>query len=277
MKWFLALIKIFLKNLLLINIKIERGVTAMEERVKVFILGTYHFGNCGEHLVDIKGEDITTNKKQEEIKEVIQGLAQFRPNKIAVESKQAGEKQLNQAYSGYCENSFDKYNEIVSYDSEIVQLGFRLGKVLGHTKIYPIDYPVSLPEEVFEYAKKNCPEFYRGYMNEINEYAISTDEFMKSNTVGKILRYLNDPKRIEKEHSDFYLNLARVGAGDTYYGADMLTEWYRRNLRIFGNLQNIAEEKDRILVIYGVGHCRILQELVREYKKFELVDPLQYL
>nr|WP_317984434.1 DUF5694 domain-containing protein [Clostridium sporogenes] len=55
------------------------------------------------------------------------------------------------------------------------------------------------------------------------------------------------------------------------------TEWYRRNLYIFANLQDIAEPDDRILVIYGAGHCKILQDFVSEYNKFELVDPLNYL
>lgn len=252
-------------------------MVAMKEKVKVLILGTYHFGSCGKHLYYIKGGDITTDQKQEEIKEVVQKLVQFRPNKIAVESEKGKDEQLNGVYSEYCKNNFDEGNKIVSYNNEIVQLAFRLGKMLGHTKIHPIDYTVHLPEEVFEYAEKNCPEFYKKFMNEMNEGALNENEFMKNNTVRKILRYLNNPKRIEKEQSNLYLNLARVGAGDNYCGADMLAEWYRRNLYIFGNLQNIAEEEDRILVIYGAGHCKILQELVREYNEFELVDALQYL
>ncbi|NFN88417.1 hypothetical protein FDF31_12435 [Clostridium sporogenes] len=55
----------------------------MEEKSKIFILGTYHFENVsGNHLIDIKTEDITTDKKQEEIKIVVQKLAKFKPNKI---------------------------------------------------------------------------------------------------------------------------------------------------------------------------------------------------
>lgn len=249
----------------------------MSEKVKIFILGTYHFGNSGEHLVDINCEDVITDQKQEEIKEVIQKLAQFKPNKIAVELKREDEKRLNEIYIEYCRNNFDEYNEIVNYDNEIVQLGFRLGKMLKHTKIYSIDHMIYLPEEVFEYAEKNCSGFYKEYMNKANEYATSTNEYIRNNTVGENLKYLNNPKRVEKEHSDFYLGLAKIGAGDNYYGADMLTEWYRRNLSIFGNLQNISEKGDRILVIYGAGHCQILRELVKGYRKFELVDPLNYL
>ncbi|MGO5067075.1 MULTISPECIES: DUF5694 domain-containing protein [unclassified Clostridium] len=250
----------------------------MEEKSKILILGTYHFENVsGNHLIDIKTEDVTTDNKQEEIKIVVQNLSKFKPNKIAVEARKEKETELNDIYSKYCVNNFYLYNETIGHRSEIVQLGFRLGKMLNHNKIYPIDYPVDLPEKLFEYAKQNCPEFYEEFTNEINEYGIKENNFMKNNTVIEILKYFNDPHRIANEHSNLYLRLAKVGAGYTYYGVDMLTEWYRRNLYIFANLQDIAEPDDRILVIYGAGHCKILQDLVSEYNKFELVDPLNYL
>ena len=249
----------------------------MEEKAKILILGTYHFGNGGNHLINNHAGDITTDKKQEEIKAVVQKLAQFKPNKIAVETKRENDKELNEAYSEYCINNVYTYNETIGHRHEIVQLGFRLGQTLNHTKIYPIDYPVNLPEDLFEYAKKNCTKFYGKFINEVNECGINDNNFLENNTVIENLKYLNDPKRIAKQHSNLYLHLAKIGAGDTYYGVDMLTEWYRRNLYIFSNLQDMAEPGDRILVIYGAGHCKILRDFVSEYNKFELVDPLSYL
>lgn len=249
----------------------------MGEKAKVLILGTYHFGNGGDHLINIEAGDIAADKKQEEINEVIQKLLQFKPNKIAVEARREKEKELNEAYSEYCIYGFNEFNQIISHRSEIVQLGFRLGKILNHTEIYPIDNPINLPEKVYEYAEKNCPEFYEKFIKEVNEYGISENEFIKNNTVNEILKHLNDPQRNAKEHSNLYLHLAQIGAGDTYCGVDMLTEWYRRNLCILGNLQDIAEPGDRILVIYGAGHCKILQSFVTEYNEFELVNSLDYL
>lgn len=71
--------------------------------------------------------------------------------------------------------------------------------------------------------------------------------------------------------------LNKIGAADNYCGAEMMTEWYRRNLRIFSNIQDIAQEGERVLVIYGAGHCKILQQLVSDFNDMELVDPLTYL
>jgi len=42
----------------------------MEKKAKILILGTYHFANGGEHLIKTEYEEITTEKKQKEIKVV---------------------------------------------------------------------------------------------------------------------------------------------------------------------------------------------------------------
>lgn len=249
----------------------------MEEKAKVLILGTYHFGNCGGHVINFEVEDITSEEKQLEIKEVIEKLLKFKPTKIAVEAREEKAKELNQVYSEYCANNAYMPNQIISHRNEIVQIAFRLGQILNHNKIYPVDYPVDLPDNYFEYAKKNCPEFYNKFIEEINDYGNSEKEFMNNNTVCNILKHLNNSDRNAKEHSNLYLHAAQIGAGDTYYGVDMLAEWYRRNLYILANLQKIAEPGDRILVIYGAGHCKILQNLVSEYNGFELIDALDYL
>jgi hypothetical protein len=249
----------------------------MDEKTKVLLLGTFHFAHSEGHIVDIEVDDIMSAKKQNELNELVQKLLQFKPNKIAVEAQRAKDKKLNEAYSAYCTNPSNITDETIAHRNEIVQLAFRLGHMLKHPKIYPIDYPVNLPDKVYEYAEKNCPEFYNKFMNEIKEYGNSEDKFMNNNTILEVLKHLNDPQRAAKEQSDFYLNMAQVGAWDTYYGVDMLTEWYRRNLYILGNLQSIAEPGDRILIIYGAGHCKILQDLIKEYNGFEFVDPLTYL
>lgn len=249
----------------------------MKEKTKILMLGTYHFGKGGAHLIDMDPGDITLDKKQQEINEVIQKLLYFKPNKIAVEWRRDKEKELNIVYSDFCLNNFNETIGIISHRNEIVQLGFKLGQVLSHEKIYPIDMPVNLPEQVFEYAEKYCPDLYVKFMNGVKEFGEKENKFMKTHTVLEILRYINDPDKIDNEHSDLYLYTARIGAGDTYYGADMLTEWYRRNLCIFGNLQSISKPGDRILVIYGAGHCKILRSFIKDYNEFEFVDPLDYL
>lgn len=249
----------------------------MEEKAKILLLGTYHFDNGGDHFIDFESGDITTDKKQHEINEVIQKLIEFKPNKIAVEARREKEKDLNVVYSGFCKNGSVKCNDIIGHRNEIVQIAFRMANKLNHSKIYPLDVRVGLSEDVFEYAEKKCPSIYEKFINRANEYGLYENEFMQNHTVGEILKDLNNPTRIDIEHSDLYLYLNQVGAGETYYGVNTLTEWYKRNLYIFANLQDIAKPGDKILVLYGAGHCKILRSFIKDYSEFELIDPLDYL
>lgn len=34
---------------------------------------------------------------------------------------------------------------------------------------------------------------------------------------------------------------------------------------------------DRIIVLYGAGHCKILRSFIKDYSEFEFIDPLDYL
>ncbi|MEG2290734.1 MAG: DUF5694 domain-containing protein [Clostridium sp.] len=249
----------------------------MEEKAKILLLGTYHFDKGGGHLIDLDSGDITTDKRQDEINELLEKIMKFKPNKIAVEAKREKEKELNEIYSEFCIDNSIKSNEVIGHRNEIVQIAFKLANKLNHNKIYPVDVPVDLPEDVYEYAEKNCPMIYEKFTNRINKCGLSENEFMQEHTVNEILRHLNDPTIIEVDHSDLYLFLNQVGAGSTYYGVNSLTEWYRRNLYIFANLQDIAKSGDRILVLYGAGHCKILRSFIKEYGEFEFIDPLDYL
>ena len=65
-------------------------------------------------------------------------------------------------------------------------------------------------------------------MKSINEY--SDEENLTDNSIIDIFRKQNDLINYNKEHSNFYLHPAQIGAGDNYCDANTLIEWYRRNI-----------------------------------------------
>jgi hypothetical protein len=95
-------------------------------------------------------------------------------------------------------------------------------------------------------------------------------------TIGEILRLSNDPAEIAGGHGA-YMRLARIGAGDSYVGADLLAKWYERNIRIFNHIQLVADPGERILVVIGSGHLATLRELVAADPPLTLVDAIDYL
>ena len=65
---------------------------------------------------------------------------------------------------------------------------------------------------------------------------------------------------------------------DQYAGADMLTSWYKRNLRMLTNIhRSLDEDTDSALVLVGAGHNRILWELIDLSPLLCRVDPRPYL
>jgi hypothetical protein len=57
-----------------------------------------------------------------------------------------------------------------------------------------------------------------------------------------------------------YSRLARFGEPGDWAGADLVADWFRRNIRIYSNvLQLVDSPTERVLVIFGAGHLAWLQ------------------
>jgi len=241
-------------------------------KIDVAIMGTFHFSEQGSHLVELNKKDILSIQKQSEIEKVRELLLNFKPTKIAVEADIELDQDLYMLYKNYLKNDSYLSNSIFSDSNEIFQLSFPLAKILGHEKLYAIDKSVDLPVEVFEYVKKSNPQKFNDYMNEINIYRDEINKKMNNDSVLEVLKFLNNPVQVDYQHSNFYLKLSEFSSGTETQGIDTLTEWYRRNLYIFSNLQDIMEENDKILVIYGADHLKLLNDFVDESDTMNLID-----
>lgn len=63
-----------------------------------------------------------------------------------------------------------------------------------------------------------------------------------------------------------------VGFPDHHVGADLVGEWYKRNLRIYANVWRAVDEEDgRVVLLVGQGHVWTLRTFLRENPDFEVV------
>jgi len=238
---------------------------------QVLVLGTYHFGNPGLDVVKTEVADVLSPEKQAEIAAVAEALARFRPTRIAVEWEPSRRERLDSLYGAY------RAGRHVLSRSETEQLGFRLASGGGHDRVYPIDQRGDFPfQEVMDYAQLHDPAFVAFVGEELARVAEEANRLQACNTVGEILRVMNDPRRLADDHG-IYMRFASVGAGDTFVGAGLVAKWYERNIKIFANLQRLAEPGSRVLVIIGAGHAPILREFVDSDRGMVLVDPADYL
>ncbi len=241
------------------------------KRPQILVLASYHFDNPGLDVVKTEVADVLTPAKQAEIKQVVEALARFRPTKVAVEARADRAARLDSLYAAY------RSGRHTPSRSEVQQLGFRLAERLGHPRLYAVDHAGEFPfPAVMQYAQEHDPDFVRRVQRVTAEIASESNRRQRQNSIGEILRLENDPAGIKRGHA-LYMEFARVGAGDTYVGADLLAKWYDRNIRIFSDLQRIAQPGDRVLVIFGAGHAAILRELIANDSRLELVEARRYL
>ncbi|MEM1124276.1 MAG: DUF5694 domain-containing protein, partial [Bacteroidota bacterium] len=156
----------------------------------------------------------------------------------------------------------------------------RLAQQLGHQKIYCVDdrttgFPFN---EMVEYATQHdqLSALVRGQKMGQTMAQEMSDKLSRM-TISEFLKDMNQPDYLKKSHG-YYMDFCKVGKGTDYPGADLVAEWYQRNIRIFSNINKITtSEEDRILVIFGAGHAPILRELIDYSFDYELVEAIDYL
>lgn len=245
---------------------------------QVMVLGSFHFHNPGADYAKFETADIMGEQKQKEIAETVARLAKFKPTKIAIEWTTDRTEETNKKYADFLAGKFSiSEGDAKIISNEVYQLGFRLAKNAGHKQIYLVDFPGGMDiNSVFAYAAKNNPEYAKKVQKEIGEITDFMNRMQKNKSILEILRMMNKADTLSLAQS-LYVEMATVGAGDNYIGADVVTDWYKRNLKIFANIKRIAEPNDRILLIIGQGHKPILQQLIKESPQMKLVDVMDYL
>lgn len=254
---------------------------------KLMMLGTFHFEDAGldgykpQHRVDL-----LSTKRQREVVALLDALARFRPNKIAVEVGAERQTALDEQFARYL-----AAGETSAGSNEIYQLGFRLARRLGHGRVHAVDARerpefkmVFTTEELIKRAKSlgqnDLIERGTKWAQWYESLDRWEDELKTKQSLLDHLRMINSPEHIRHSLSRYLVAEFEVGgAGGTYYtGADWRTGWYNRNLRIFSNLLRLrTANSDRILLIIGAGHVPLLLQLAQNAPEFESVPVLTVL
>ena len=233
---------------------------------EIILVGTFHYPG----RFDVFSHDV-----QKQIDEFTNRLASFHPNKIAVEFPYGIQNELDKLYArsdkyNFSENvvygNVERYGVIGPFKSvnEIVQIGFRLGKKLNLDKIYGIDEDIELSDEL---SDKITP--YMDMDSFFEKMRMMTEQ---AKDLGELYSIHNRDKYIAVDHS-IYLDMNKINLGK-YEGSQLVLQWYERNLKIFSNLQNICEKGDKVLVLIGSAHLKILKELITASNEMNLCEGI---
>ena len=231
---------------------------------EVIVLGTFHYSGR---------DDIFTEPMQNDLDAFIDRLVSLHPTKIAVELPVRLQKDLDGFYSMFERTalkhrtsfgSVNVYNQEVEScsDNEIVQIGFRLAEKLRHSKLYAVDEDIEMSDDL---VRKITPHF------PIESYLDKLERMRRlANDLDGVYRVINSDEYVAVDDS-IYIAMNKVNLGN-YEGSQVVTQWYERNLKIFSNLQNICVDGDRVLLIIGSGHLKILRDLVNRDNQMKLIS-----
>ncbi|MFN2567492.1 MAG: DUF5694 domain-containing protein, partial [Gemmatimonadaceae bacterium] len=181
-------------------------------------------------------------------------LKKYQPTKIAVE-RDPGDNRISRDYADYLAGKHELTR------NEIEQIGFRLAKDLGHKTVYGVDADGEFPHPrlvKFAQATGRAKEL-DALMGEIGAMVKAQNAYLASHTVLETLLYMNSDDRVAA-HVGFYFRQAQLGEPWDWAGADLVSDWFRRNMRIYSNVvQLIDSPSERVLVVYGAGHLGWLQ------------------
>jgi len=278
------------KNIFAIFILISNFLIAQQyfnNKIEIMTLGVFHFNYPGldvHKTIETDKIDVLMESMQKEMLLIAEQVSEFKPTHIAIEVHSSKQTKIDSVYKAYLCGDFDLTRD------EIHQLGFRLGKMLGHTKLYCIDeqglyYPYlleifndSLKLSVFEDFYENNPD---SLINKTyRDLYKKQDLLFKEEGLKACIRYLNNPELILLKQGAYLTGVFKYSSDENKYaGADFETcRWYNRNLRIFSNIQQITNNPEhRILLIIGAGHLGVLNPLFEASPEYELISPLNYI
>jgi hypothetical protein len=245
------------------------------DKAQLLLLGSYHMSNPGADVVNMTADDILSEKRQGEIEDLVKKLATFKPTKIAVEVNYGTKEDtaLQANYKQYLANNYTLRK------NESEQIGFRLAKILGHQKVYAIDASGDFDiNKVMGFAMANgMGNKAQNIMQEMQAYIKKENELLSQSKLQAYYQHLNSQEFIEKGMELYHLFLPFTN-GKLYPGADLLSDNYKRNLKIVTNLIRIKESsQDKILVIFGSGHIPFFKSILYGSPDFSIVTTGKYL
>ncbi len=224
-------------------------------RAEVLVLGVYHMANPGHDIFNTKADDVLAPKRQQEIAELARVLEKFAPTKVAVEAD-VWSQRVPKEYGDYLVGKYTLSR------NEIDQIGYRVAKDMGHKAVYPVDVDGDFPfQRLVNYAKgAGKAKELESMESEIGAMVKTQNDYLLSHSVLETLLYMNADQKVADDVG-FYFREAHFGEPGDWAGADLIADWYRRNIRIYSNVVRLIDSpNDRILVIYGAGHLGWLRQ-----------------
>ncbi len=258
-----------------------------QEKVNVILIGTFHFNNPGNDAIKMKNRNILSKENQEELEKITSTIIhKYKPDQIFVEEEFSKKQQLNNEYQIYLQNKFKTITDTIKNarlkkkyeENETYQLAFRLAKKSKNLEIFPID---DFSEFRFDLLMQqaNKDKNLKAELEKIlSESSTKMNKCISEEKLSNVLLCLNtDEERIGNKGSYIFINKIQT-KDNNYFGSDLVTGWYTRNLRMYANFQNQLDSKSKnIVILVGAGHASMFYDFIKNDKNINLIELKQIL
>jgi len=261
--------------LLVFKIPIGAQSSMQEDQGKptIALLGTFHFAGSSSDAISLKVDDLTTEKRQKEIEELVNDLAKYKPTKVIVEYKYGNHK-LDSLYQLYLKGTY------TLNINERQQIGFRLASKMGHKHIYPADEYLDLPfDKLMAFLQENGQmDLFQNLMTNMQVEVMDVwQKVYGESTLKEFFVFINSDKYDAMNKNAYLEYINKMGAEDNYIGSEVVSKWWERNFKIMRNIDTIVEPGDRAFVLFGQGHTAILKDLYKTRSDVKYVDLISML
>lgn len=276
---------------LLLSLLNPLASNAQKAPVEVMVVGFDHLNSLYNKQPE---SDVFSPKKQAELAKLRAQLARFRPEAIMLEAEPREQPQLDSLYERYRAGQL-AFAALPTGRSERYQIGFVLARQLGLPTPRGIDYYAATSQnllstghniEAFQQGLRQLQAASRPLRRQVQHDSLSLYDY---------IALANQPALIALAHRALFnipalvtsgtfsatgTNTVDLGRVDTaYIGAHYITLVYSRNLKIYSNIlrEQQRNQARRILVVLGVAHVGVQEELLAANPDYRVVHAASYL
>lgn len=251
--------------------------------VPLLIVGSFHMAGSTQDAVQRSPADMTTPARRAELDALVQSLSRFGPTRVAIESSRTSTV-WNDRYAAWPRGAPPPGT------NEIELLAFPVARAAKLAALSPVDYPMWMdgtqaidrqePRAGGAPPASAAPATLPAsrLLVDVMEQVAADDAHLATHTVAEHLAWLDAPARARaSQRWDVLSNLAPASGTSRYETTDFATNWYKRNLRLYTNLVDLAAPGERILLLIGAGHVHLLRGLAQDDPRFCLAELPDYL
>lgn len=239
-----------------------------------------HFNNPGKDAAKSEEIHILKADRQSSLEKITNKIVKkYKPAKVFVEYPSKNQKTLDRFYDLYKagkpyfqEDTLTKsWQKRYFEEGEIFQFGFRLAKKAQNTKVYAMDYPADMRFDLFQQKAKEMQTIDESaFQKKINES--NTNSCFSKKDLADILKCFNTEEELQQNKGIYITLFNRLNKTPDFYGSDLVSGWYRRNLIMYSTIQNtVSDEDQNIVIIVGQGHAAMMEEFIKVDDRFNLI------